>query len=247
MMVVPNRKSGIQTLSPYDEEITFEGMRKVLGGNGPGTPDGLAPYAMGAFDFFTEDIGTMLGADATANERLEAAAFTFIKPAKMYDTAHDDDAWKTGEKAKDAGKGTGNAASKRRVVDGKKEYNVNGKWLTDNQFSALRQKAVRQAWKAEKELIDKTGRGSRDWTPDELEELMTTGKVKGYEGQHMKSANEYPDFAGDPDNIQFLKGRTMDVNEHLDAHGGSYHNPTNGYYDPNTDVMIDFDDKVPWK
>ena len=50
----PNRKSGIQTLPPYYEEITFEGMRKVVGGNGPGTPDGLAPYAMGAFDFFTE-------------------------------------------------------------------------------------------------------------------------------------------------------------------------------------------------
>ncbi len=74
----PNRKSGIQTLQAYDEEITFEGMRKVLGGNGPGTPDGFAPYAMGAFNFFTEDIGTMLSADATSNERLAAAAFTFI-------------------------------------------------------------------------------------------------------------------------------------------------------------------------
>lgn len=51
---------------------------------------------------------------------------------------------------------------------------------------------------------------------------MTTGKVKGYEGQHMKSAEAYPDKAGDPNNIQFLKGRNMDVNEHLDAHGGNY-------------------------
>ncbi|MEK4406211.1 hypothetical protein MKZ26_17795 [Sporosarcina sp. FSL K6-6792] len=92
-----------QTLPPYDEGIIFEGMRKVVGGNGPGTPDGIAPYAVGAFDFFTEDIGTMLSADATENERFEAALFTFIKPAKMYDTAHD--ALKTGEKAKDAGKG----------------------------------------------------------------------------------------------------------------------------------------------
>ncbi|MFJ7934368.1 T7SS effector LXG polymorphic toxin [Sporosarcina sp. NPDC096371] len=99
----PNRKSGTQPLPPYDEEITFEGMRKVVGGNGPGTPDGLAPYAMGAFDFSTEDIGTMFGANATVNERLEAAAFTFIKPAKAIDTAHD--AWKAGQKAKDAGKG----------------------------------------------------------------------------------------------------------------------------------------------
>ena len=39
--------------------------------------------------------------------------------------------------------------------------------------------------------------------PAEKLELLQTGKVKGYEGQHMKSANEYPDFAGEPDNIQF--------------------------------------------
>ncbi|WP_237179233.1 hypothetical protein [Paenibacillus sp. MMS18-CY102] len=142
------------------------------------------------------------------------------------------------------GEGTGNP--KVRIVDGKKEYNVNGKWLNDKQFSALRQKSVRQAWKQEKELVETTGKGSRDWTPEEKQELLQTGKVKGYEGQHMKSASEYPDFAGDPDNIQFLKGRNMDVNEHLDAHGGNYHNPTNGYYDPRTGKMIEFGDETPW-
>lgn len=39
----------------------------------------------------------------------------------------------------------------------------------------------------------------------------------------------------------------MYINEHLDAHGGSYRNPTNGYYDPETKVFIDFSDKVPWE
>ncbi|WP_121616337.1 T7SS effector LXG polymorphic toxin [Virgibacillus halodenitrificans] len=141
----------------------------------------------------------------------------------------------------------GEIPSKTRVVNGNKEYSVKGKWITAKQFSVLRQKSVRQAWKAERELVEKTGRGSRDWTPDELDQLLTTGKVRGYEGQHMKSANEYPDFAGDPDNIQFLKGRTMDKNEHLDAHEGNYKNPTNGYYHPNTGVKIDFGDKAPWK
>ncbi|PDY46803.1 hypothetical protein COL30_20625 [Bacillus pseudomycoides] len=71
--------------------------------------------------------------------------------------------------------------------------------------------------------------------------------MKGYEGQHMKSATEYPDFAGEPDNIQFLKRRNMDVNERLDAHRGNYHNPTNGYYTPKNDSMTDFGDVVPWK
>ena len=112
----------------------------------------------------------------------------------------------------------------------KKEYNVNRKYLNEKQFSVLRQRAVRQAWKNEREFVEKTGRGSHNWTPLEKDELLKNGKVKGYEGQHMKSANEYPDFAGDASNIQFLKRRTMDKNEHLDAHKGDYRNPTNGYY-----------------
>jgi len=124
-------------------------------------------------------------------------------------------------------------------------YTVNGETLTVNQFAALRQKAVNQAWKQEKELVETTGKGTREWTEAETQELLTTGKVKGYEGQHMKSAEAYPDQAGDPNNIQFLKGRNMDVNEHLDAHGGNYKNPTNGYYDPQTGKFIEFDDYVP--
>ena len=54
----------------------------------------------------------------------------------------------------------------------------------------------------------------------------------------MKSAKEFPEYAGDPDNIQFLKGRFSDINNHIDAH-------TNGYFDPETGVRIDFGDYVP--
>lgn len=130
---------------------------------------------------------------------------------------------------------------------GGKTYNVNGKILSEKEFAALRQKTVNKAWRQEKELITKTGRGTKDWTPEEIQELMSNGKVKGYECHHMKSAEAYPDFAGDSNNIQFLKGRNMSVNEHLDAHGGSYRNPTNGYYDPNSGNFIEFGDSVPWK
>lgn len=55
--------------------------------------------------------------------------------------------------------------------------------MSESHFLALRQKAVRQAWKNEKELVEKIGRSSRDWIPDEMQELLTTGRVKGYEGQ----------------------------------------------------------------
>ncbi|MFJ7972441.1 ribonuclease YeeF family protein [Psychrobacillus sp. NPDC096389] len=89
-----------------DYMITYEGMRKVLGGNGSGTPDGLAPYAVAAFNFYTEDIATMFGSDSTMDERMLAAAFTFIKPAKMADAGHD--LVKTAEKAREVGKGIDN-------------------------------------------------------------------------------------------------------------------------------------------
>ena len=128
-----------------------------------------------------------------------------------------------------------------------KTYTVNGTVLSKKEFAALRRKAVRQSWRDEKELVKMTGKGTKNWTLDEMHELLSTGKVKGYEGQHMKSAAAHPNYAGNADNIQFLKGRNMDINEHLDAHGGNYKNPTNGYYDPISGVTVDFGDYVPGK
>ena len=103
------------------------------------------------------------------------------------------------------------------------------------QLNKERQAAVRNAWKAEKQNV-LNGRSSRDWTTAEKSELISKGSVSGYEGHHMKSVSEHPKFAGDPNNIQFL---THD--EHLNgAHKGSYHNPTNGYFDYKTGKMHNF-------
>ena len=132
-------------------------------------------------------------------------------------------------------------------IKNEKTYVVRGKEVTEKEFKSLRTKAVNQAWDDEVELVKRTGKGTRDWTDAEMHELLTTGKVKGYEGQHMKSAEAFPDYVDVPENIQFLKGRFMNENEHLAAHGGNYRNPTNGYYDPKTKTFIDFGDIVPWE
>lgn len=73
-------------------------------------------------------------------------------------------------------------------------------------------------------------------------ELLEYGKVSGFEGQHMKNVSDYPEFAGNPDNIQFLS-----YEEHFfGAHGEDFHNTTNGRYDPKNGVMIEFDgDELP--
>ncbi len=110
-------------------------------------------------------------------------------------------------------------------------------------------KAIRVAWQKEQELVSE-GKGTRDWTPEQQKEILELGKAyyhsenpddvndgKAFEGHHMKSAEAYPEYQGDPDNIQFLSR-----SEHQEAHGGDYRNPTNGYFDPATKTTWDFGD-----
>ncbi|MBR6326054.1 MAG: hypothetical protein IKR61_04545 [Lachnospiraceae bacterium] len=109
------------------------------------------------------------------------------------------------------------------------------------QLNRDRQKAVRDAWSREKDLVSR-GLGTVDWTPDQQKELLTTGHVSGYEGQHMKSVQAYPEYAASADNIQFLTHE-----DHLAAHNSAgpngkegYRNVTNGYYNPKTGEMKSF-------
>lgn len=104
-----------------------------------------------------------------------------------------------------------------------------------------RNKAVREAWNKELELVQK-GKGTREWTPEQQKDILEKGRAydendKAFEGQHMKSAEMYPEYQGEPGNIQFLT-RT----EHLEAHDGNWQNPTNWYYNPVTKEKFDFGD-----
>lgn len=107
--------------------------------------------------------------------------------------------------------------------------------------TAERNKAVRLAWEREQELV-REGKGTRDWTKKQQQDILDPDKGKAYdeevrafEGQHMKSVAEYPEYRSNPDNIQFLTKA-----EHLEAHKGNWKNPTNWYYDPITKEFTDF-------
>ncbi len=109
-----------------------------------------------------------------------------------------------------------------------------------------RNKAIRLAWEREQKLVAE-GKGTRDWSQDQQKDILDPEKGKAYdengrafEGQHMKSAAEYSEYQGDPDNIQFLSR-----DEHLEAHKGSWQNPTNWYYNPETKEFVDFGDNKP--
>lgn len=102
-------------------------------------------------------------------------------------------------------------------------------------------KAIKLAWEREQDLVQ-NGKGTRDWTKEQQEDILNPDKGKAYdengrafEGQHMKSVAEHPEYQGNPDNIQFLTKE-----EHLDAHRGSWQNPTNWYYNPQTKEFIEF-------
>lgn len=87
-----------------------------------------------------------------------------------------------------------------------------------------RNKAVREAWIKEQNLVQE-GKGTRAWTPEQQKDILEKGKAyddsgKAIEGQHMKSAEQYPEYQGDPGNIQFLTRA-----EHLEAHNGNWQNP----------------------
>ncbi len=105
-------------------------------------------------------------------------------------------------------------------------------------------KAIRLAWEREQKLVQE-GKGTRDWTKEQQKDILNSNKGKAYddngkalEGQHMKSVAEYPEFQGNPDNIQFLTKE-----EHFAAHKGSWQNPTNWYYNPTTKEFLNFGDK----
>lgn len=105
-------------------------------------------------------------------------------------------------------------------------------------------KAIEAAWQNEQQLV-REGKGTRDWTPEQQQDILNRGKAydddgKAFEGHHMKSVEKYPDYQGNPENIQFLTR-----SEHCEAHNGKFQNPTNGYFNPVTGETQDFGENGP--
>ncbi len=92
-----------------------------------------------------------------------------------------------------------------------------------NLIDQMRQAAIKQAWKEEREMVLRTGRGTRQWTETEKQLLRKHGKVPGYDGHHVNNAYHFPELAGMPDNIKFVT-----EGEHLAHHAGDFRNMTTG-------------------
>ena len=91
--------------------------------------------------------------------------------------------------------------------------------MAGNRDPAACSKAVREAWANERELV-LNGQGTRDWTPQQQADIVDglvprDDQGRPFEGHHMLSAEAYPQFQDDPENIQFLSR-----DEHQAAHDG---------------------------
>ncbi|MGP3610983.1 RHS repeat-associated core domain-containing protein, partial [Anoxybacteroides rupiense] len=86
-----------------------------------------------------------------------------------------------------------------------------------------RRKAVQEAWALERQLIIKTGKGTRRWSNKRKAEIIKTGRAKGFYGHHINSVSSRPDLAGNPDNIRFVTFR-----EHFALHSFNWRNKTKG-------------------
>ncbi|KAM4675330.1 teneurin-2 isoform 1-T1 [Discoglossus pictus] len=72
-----------------------------------------------------------------------------------------------------------------------------------------RQRALGAAWAKEQQKARDGREGSRLWTEGEKQQLLSTGRVQGYEGYYVLPVEQYSELADSSSNIQFLRQNEM--------------------------------------
>lgn len=67
------------------------------------------------------------------------------------------------------------------------------------------ERAVKQAWRRERHLLQHSLPSPHTWSAEEVKELVESGQVAGYVGQYILSPEHYPELADDCNNIRFVK------------------------------------------
>ncbi len=85
---------------------------------------------------------------------------------------------------------------------------------------------VKRAARLEVELVQKTRAGTVDWNASEIAFIQQNGRLprNTVVGHHINNVDVHPNWAGDPRNINFVRGQTANLTEH----GGNFQNPTTG-------------------
>ncbi|XP_067374653.1 teneurin-1 isoform X2 [Channa argus] len=67
-----------------------------------------------------------------------------------------------------------------------------------------RKRAVEGAWEKEKKRLDLGDAGSRAWTEAEKQQLLSGGRVQGYDGYYSLPIEQQPELSDCPSNIHFM-------------------------------------------
>uniref|UniRef100_A0A4X2K1S5 Teneurin-1 n=1 Tax=Vombatus ursinus TaxID=29139 RepID=A0A4X2K1S5_VOMUR len=68
-----------------------------------------------------------------------------------------------------------------------------------------RQRAVAQAWAKEQRRLQEGEEGIRAWTEGEKQQLLSTGRVQGYDGYFVLSVEQYLELSDSANNIHFMR------------------------------------------
>jgi hypothetical protein len=84
---------------------------------------------------------------------------------------------------------------------------------------------VKRAAKLEIELVQRTGKGTSNWTSEQIAHMQNTGTLPpNTVGHHINNVSDHPNWAGDPRNVVFVNGQAANLLEH----GGCFQNRTTG-------------------
>ncbi|XP_066570780.1 teneurin-1 [Amia ocellicauda] len=68
-----------------------------------------------------------------------------------------------------------------------------------------RQRAVEKAWTREQKRLQEGEEGIRAWTEGERQQLLSTGRVQGYDGYFVLSVEQYLELSDSANNIHFMR------------------------------------------
>ncbi|XP_026796322.3 teneurin-1 isoform X2 [Pangasianodon hypophthalmus] len=84
-------------------------------------------------------------------------------------------------------------------------YGVSASEAREHVLELARERAVQQAWAHEQSRLLCSEGGSRTWTEAEKQQLLSSGKVSGYDGYFVLSVEQHPELADSANNIHFMR------------------------------------------
>lgn len=84
-------------------------------------------------------------------------------------------------------------------------YGLSGSEVVDSILKEAKAWAVQQAWSKERWAISNGRRGSRHWTSNERNLILSVGSLENYEGRYALDPRDHPAVAFDGNNIHLVR------------------------------------------